>query len=134
VQGLLPFPEPERWLPVPGWERLYEVSDLGRVRSLPRKGGNNRWYGGKVLVPYPHKGYPVVPLCRGGQRTMRAIHQLVLEAFAGPCPPGMQACHNNGQPGDPGVAIQPGPVRCERPTGCDRDVARRVGWIFTKDH
>ena len=44
VQELLPFSEPERWLPVVGWEGLHEVSDLGRVRSLPRKGGNNRWW------------------------------------------------------------------------------------------
>lgn len=62
MQELLPFPEPEQWLPVPGWEGLYEVSDLGRVRSLRRKGGRNRWYGGKVLVPYLNKGYPTVPL------------------------------------------------------------------------
>jgi NUMOD4 motif/HNH endonuclease len=104
VQELLPFPEPERWLPVRGWEGLYEVSDLGRVRSLRRKGGNNRWYGGKVLVPYLHKGYPVVPLCRGGTRTMAQVHRLVLEGFTGPCPPGMMACHANGNPGDPGAA------------------------------
>ena len=32
------------------------------------------------------------------------------------------------------VAIPPGPVRCERLAGCDRDVARRAGWIFTEDH
>ena len=32
------------------------------------------------------------------------------------------------------VAIQPGPVRCERLAGCDRDVARRAGWIFTENH
>ena len=51
--GTFPFPEPEHWLPVRGWEGLYEVSDLGRVRSLGRKGGNNRWYGGKILIPDP---------------------------------------------------------------------------------
>jgi len=27
----------ERWLPLPGWVGLYEVSDQGRVRSLRRK-------------------------------------------------------------------------------------------------
>ena len=45
--------EPERWLPVPGWEGLYEVSDLGRVRSLPRpRRPKMRTYGGKLLTPY----------------------------------------------------------------------------------
>lgn len=28
------------------------------------------------------------------------VHRLVLEAFVGPCPPGMEACHWNGIPGD----------------------------------
>jgi len=28
----------ETWLPVVGWEGFYEVSDLGRVRSVPRVG------------------------------------------------------------------------------------------------
>jgi len=74
---------------------------LGRVRSLRRKGGNNRWYGGKILIPYPNKGYPVVPVCRGSRRTMTQVHRLVLEAFRGPCPPGMVACHGNGDRADP---------------------------------
>lgn len=101
MQELLPFPEPEHWLPVRGWDGLYEVSDLGQVRSLKRKGGNNRWYGGKMLLADPNRGYPVVPLCRGSRRTMTQVHRLVLEAFLGPCPPGMVACHGNGNRGDP---------------------------------
>jgi len=32
----------ETWLPVPEWEGLYEVSNLGRVRSLPRRGTHGR--------------------------------------------------------------------------------------------
>jgi hypothetical protein len=35
-----------------------------------------------------------------GQRRKRYVHRLVLEAFVGPCPPGMIACHNNGVPTD----------------------------------
>jgi len=37
------------WRPVVGYEGLYEVSSNGLVRSLPRRGGNNRTYGGKTL-------------------------------------------------------------------------------------
>jgi len=99
--GTPPVPEPEHWRPVRGWEGLYEVSDLGQVRSPKRKGGNNRWYGGKILIAYPNKGYPVVPLCWGSKRTMTQVHRVVLEAFGGPCPPGMVACHGNGSRGDP---------------------------------
>lgn len=56
----------ERWLPVPGWEGLYEISDLGCVRSLPRAGKRrNRIYGGKLLKPSVNAyGYLVIGLCR----------------------------------------------------------------------
>ena len=63
---------------------FYEVSDLGRVRSLPRKGGRSRSYGGKILIGGACKGYPIVSLNAPGRaRVMRAVHQLVLEAFRG---------------------------------------------------
>jgi hypothetical protein len=35
-----------------------------------------------------------------GRRNTRMVHTLVLEAFVGPRPPGKEACHGNGQPGD----------------------------------
>lgn len=37
-----------------------------------------------------------VSLYKDGRPHTRTIHRLVLEAFAGPCPAGMEACHNNG--------------------------------------
>ena len=40
--------QPERWKPVVGYEGIYEVSDLGRVRSLSRKVDYSRF--GKVAV------------------------------------------------------------------------------------
>ncbi len=36
----------------------------------------------------------------GNKVVARAVHRLVLEAFVGPCPPGMEGCHNNGDPWD----------------------------------
>lgn len=39
--------------------------------------------------------YHVVKL---SDRRTRYVHRLVLEAFAGPCPPGMEACHRDGNP------------------------------------
>ena len=80
----------DRWLPIPGWEGLYDVSSLGRVRG--RRG---------IKVDWADKdGYRRVSLYRGRSRSNRSIHALVLEAFVGPRPPGQEACHNNGDRAD----------------------------------
>jgi hypothetical protein len=94
----------ERWRPVVGWEGLYEVSDHGRVRSVDRvvmTRSGPRSYQEKVLQPATdRKGYKQVGLRSPGQRADRKVHRLVLEAFVGPCPPGCEARHLNGAPGD----------------------------------
>lgn len=91
----------ENWAQVPGYENLYEVSDLGSVRSVPRRALANygeRIYGGKLLSPITRKGdgYLVVSLYRFGVRAQRTLHALVIESFIGPAPDGMECCHNNG--------------------------------------
>lgn len=95
-------PTHERWLPVVDWEGLYEVSDLGRVRSLSRRGGNNRLYGGKILKPTPinKSGHLSVTLCRNDVDTKALVHRLVLAAFVGPCPEGQEGRHLDGDPSD----------------------------------
>lgn len=82
----------ERWLSVYGWEGLYEVSDLGRVRSLPRKGTR----GGVMRQSVDKKGYKVVGLRSANERKLRFVHTLVAEAFIGPRPDGMECCHWDG--------------------------------------
>ena len=87
----------ERWVPIPGCPG-YEVSDLGRVRSIDRMVtntlGQTRTLRGRVLATPPVcKGYPMVTLGKAGNRL---VHQLVLEAFVGPRPPGIPVCHNDG--------------------------------------
>lgn len=92
----------EEWRPVIGYEGLYEVSSLGRVRSLDRLVKNThrstRLAKGVMLALSRREGnnYYVVNL-RGphGNRYMR-VHVLVLEAFIGPRPDGRIACHNDG--------------------------------------
>lgn len=84
----------ERWLPIPGWEGLYEVSDLGRVRSLKRpgvKGHSARIMKGSKAGA----GYRKVILWHNGRTEHIYVHRLVLTAFVGPCPEGMEACHGN---------------------------------------
>jgi NUMOD4 motif len=83
----------ERWLPVPDFEGYYDVSDLGRVRSV-RHMTQAGWRGGKVLAQWPDKdGYYRVNLSRQGKITQAAVHVLVLRAFAGEPEPGQQARH-----------------------------------------
>ena len=84
----------EQWLPVVGYEGLYEVSDLGLVRSLIGRG--------RVLRPGPQRrGYLTVSLTdRSGKARSRRVHQLVLAAFVGPLPAGMEVLHRNDVPGD----------------------------------
>lgn len=93
-----------RWLPVVGFEGFYEVSDLGDVRGLPRTcrtAKGTRTVPGKTLKPIPHSfGYAMVNLSKGEGQWPYAIHRLVLEAFVGPCPPGMEGCH-----GKEGVSV-----------------------------
>lgn len=89
---------PEEWRPVVGWAGLYEVSDLGRVRSLPKSVAHrlvgNYSVAGRVLKPYPIRtGHLYVNLCHEGKKKHRYVHQLVLEAFVGPRPDGTEACH-----------------------------------------
>jgi hypothetical protein len=92
----------EHWLPIPGYEGLYAVSDLGRIRSLDRvitrrTDGRTQKVKGRVLrLSRSVKGRPIVILSASGQSRTRPVHRLVLLAFVGPCPPGLEACHNNG--------------------------------------
>ncbi|MFI8590108.1 NUMOD4 motif-containing HNH endonuclease [Dietzia maris] len=95
----------ERWKPIPGYEGHYEVSDAGQVRSLDRviTRSNGAPYPtrGRVLSPsdaHP-SGHLYVHLMAGGDCT-RQVHRLVMAAFAGPCPEGMEVRHLNGDPTD----------------------------------
>ena len=73
----------EEWKPVAGWEESHEVSNIGRVRTIPRKGGN-----GRILSQVTHKkGYLSATLCYKGTTTTIFIHRLVLTTFCGNPPP-----------------------------------------------
>lgn len=87
----------ERWLPVPGYEGFYDVSSLGRVRSLPR----TKTKGGILKPGRKGIGYQLVVLSRGQlPQVSTSVHVIVAAAFLGPCPPGMEVRHKNGDPAD----------------------------------
>ena len=88
----------ECWLPAPSYEGFYEVSDLGRVRSLPRlAGGSIR--GGRIRKLYiGPDGYPRVTLSALGVKSgPLLVHRLVMAAFIGPCPEGEEVRHMDGK-------------------------------------
>ena len=88
----------KQWRDVVGYEGRYQVSDRGEVRSLGRIAWNgNSWHRlqGRVLRPNVlPKGYLSVCLCKNGRPKRTYVHHLVLQAFVGPCPVGMEACHS----------------------------------------
>ena len=90
-------PPAERWLPIPGFEDFYEVSDQGRVRSV-RHMTVVGWRGGKMLKPFTDSdGYLRVNLSRRGQVFgLQPVHGLVLLAFVGPPRTGQQVRHGPG--------------------------------------
>lgn len=99
----------EEWRPVPGYEGLYEVSDLGRVRSLDRhclgRGGRSEFHAGKILRCGPGKrGYAVVGLRDGEKTHTRAVHTIVAAVFLGPRPAKHDIMHLNGDRLDNRVA------------------------------
>jgi hypothetical protein len=80
----------ETWKSVVGYEGRYEVSDLGRLKSLAFRSN-----GGEVIMTSTrnYSGYHVVTL--GSSRKQKRLHVLVLEAFVGPRPRGTHGCHND---------------------------------------
>lgn len=92
------------------WRRVldfpgYEVSDQGEVQSLDRVVqhglyGASRQRGRILALTTMPSGHKQVGLNREGKAYRKQVHKLVLEAFEGPCPDGMEACHGPGGPGD----------------------------------
>ena len=76
----------EIWKSITGFEGLYEVSSLGKVRSLPRyvacKNNSNRFINGKILNPsVSHDGYKYVDLSNKCIKYRFKIHRLIAISF-----------------------------------------------------
>lgn len=93
----------EEWKPVPEHDGIYEVSNHGRARSLPRILANYRGQKfrreGRILTPRKMKsGHIFYGFWHKNNQTCWLAHRLVLTVFVGPCPEGMEGCHNDGDP------------------------------------
>jgi hypothetical protein len=103
VPDMAPDLTGEQWRNLPGYEGIYQASDLGRIRSLDRvvmcPGGPPRSLRGRVLRPSvrPDERH-VVSLWMDGKAQTRSVHSLVALAFLGPCPEGLECCHFDGDP------------------------------------
>lgn len=82
----------EIWKDIKGYEGLYQVSNLGRVRSLDRVVkqicGRNKnkfqynHYKGYILIPYIRKdGYTEISLSKHKKQTKFLLHRLVAITF-----------------------------------------------------
>lgn len=82
-----PIENGELWLPVVDYETRYHVSDFGNVFSV--KASRN-------LHPSLSHGYLVVNLYNGTRKPLlKPVHIIVLEAFVGPRPDGLEGLHSN---------------------------------------
>lgn len=116
----------EIWKPVVGYEGRYEVGDLGSVRSLPRSWvdswGRKMSREGIVLKHSINEwGYPIVKLYagKGAKRSWNVAH-LVIGAFVGPRPAGMEVCHEDGVAGNAALTN----LRYDTPIGNQADRVR----------
>lgn len=87
----------EEWRAVVGYEGLYEVSSLGRVRKVA--GGVHLWNNDGILVgsTNPTGGrYAQVWLRKDSSKELETVHRLVAAAFIGPAPFGYHVNHIDG--------------------------------------
>jgi hypothetical protein len=95
--------EREKWADIPRFEGQYQVSNLGRVKSLQRmrktKSNGVAVHKERILKQSTNcNGYKFLTLSRNGVRNFYLIHKLVLISFVSPAEAGMQCRHLDGNP------------------------------------
>lgn len=82
----------EEFRDIPGWEGVYQVSNLGNVKSLARtvimSNGRTQPYKERILKPGNIKNYLTVQLHNAGKRKNYKVHQLVAMTFLNHIPNG----------------------------------------------
>lgn len=99
TQQIPPQDTTEEWRDIPSYEGRFQVSNFGHVRSnRPRTRLPETW---KLLkLGVGTNGYVKVTLCMHNKPSTKNVHRLVMLAFVGPCPDGIQVNHKNGDKSD----------------------------------
>lgn len=72
----------EVWKDIAGYEGLYQVSNLGRIKSLERPKNFGRVYKEKIMRPGTNAtGYLYVVLYKDGHHKTHRLHRLILKTF-----------------------------------------------------
>lgn len=98
----------EIWRAIPKYEGRYEISSMGRVRSVDREVvqfGHKKNYtrimlGKEIKQKLQNGGYSIVRLCKNGVCRAMSVHRLVLETFLPNADKTLQANHINGDKTD----------------------------------
>lgn len=90
----------EEWRDIKGYEGFYQISNLGRVKSLERKNHQGILKKERILHVYNSCGYRKLSLIKNKIKKKHYVHTLVLEAFVGPRPTGYDCCHYNNDRSD----------------------------------
>ena len=95
----------EQWRDIPGYEGFYQVSNIGRVRSVDRaivRPTSRYVVRGRVIKPQRRDkyGHQTVSLWKNNKGKTAQVHALVMLAFVGERPDGMETRHLNGDPTD----------------------------------
>lgn len=99
----------EEWRDIPGYEGYYQVSNLGRVRSLDRVvnghgRGFPRLHKSRIIAQsYNHYGYRTISLCMDSKPKTHLVHRLVANAFISNCENKEDVNHINGMKTDNAV-------------------------------
>lgn len=76
----------EVWKDIPGYEGLYQASNLGRIMRLDR-------FGDYVMKHRLIDGYPAIDLTKDKKRKHYQVHRLIALTFIGTCPLGHEINH-----------------------------------------
>jgi hypothetical protein len=84
----------ENWMPVPGWEGIYSVSDHGRIKRI--RAWKTSPSGNILKMGWSSTGYRMVEMCDRKRKWKTAVHRIVGLAFI-PNPEGKpQINHKDG--------------------------------------